>query len=131
MNFLQNRKTADKCNKLCQKNFAHSNEKEKLIIAHVQKSLLFNNGESRIKQGNKLFDVTMDAYDGAEVCELDGCFILSDLSSKYNKENIGLYRDDGLAISKNISVPQSEKIKKAFQKAFKKFDFEIVIRNTI
>ena len=120
MNFLQNRKTADKCNKLCQKNFAHSNEKEKLIIAHVQKSLLFNNGESRIKQGNKLFDVTMDAYDGAEVCKLDGCFILSDLSSKYNKENIGLCR-----------FSQSEKIKKAFQKAFKKFDFEIVIRNTI
>ena len=104
------------------------NEKEKQIISHARKSLLFNNGESWIKQGNKLFDVTMGAYDGAEVCELVGCFILSDLSSKYNKENIGLYRDDGLAIFKNISGPQSEKIKKAFQKAFKKFDLEIVIQ---
>ena len=66
-------------------------EKEKQIIAHALKSLLFNKGESWIKQGNKLFDVTMGAYDGAEVC---GCFILSDLSSKYNKENIGLYGDD-------------------------------------
>ena len=102
--------------------------KDKEIIFHAQKSLLFNKGESWIKKGDKLFDVTMGAYDGAEVCELVGCFILSDLSSKYNKKDIGLYRDDGLAIFKNISGPQSEKIKKEFQKAFTKYDLEIVIQ---
>ena len=59
-------------------------EKEKQIIAHALKSLLFNKGESWIKQGNKLFDVTTGAYDGSEVCELVGCFILSDLSSEYS-----------------------------------------------
>ena len=88
-------------------------EKEKQIIAHALKSLLFNNGESWIKQANKLFDVTTGAYDDAN----------SDLPS-----NIGLYRDDGLALFKNISGPQSEKVQKAFQKAFKKFDLEIVIQ---
>ena len=103
-------------------------QKDKEIIFHARKSLLFNKGESWIKKGDKLFDVTMGAYDGAEVCELVGCFILSDLSSKYNKKDIGLYRDDGLAIFKNISGPQSEKIKKEFQKAFTKYDLEIVIQ---
>ena len=36
----------------------------------------------------------MGAYDGAEVCELVGIFILYQLSRKYNKNNIDLYRDD-------------------------------------
>ena len=43
----------------------HIDEKEKQIIAHALKSLLFNNGESWIKQANKLFDVTTGAYDDA------------------------------------------------------------------
>ena len=69
----------------------------------------------------------MGAYDGAEICELVGCFILSSIPAKYKKENIGLYRDDGLAVFKNTSGPQSVKIKKEFQKLFKKNDLEIVV----
>ena len=44
---------------------------------------------------------TMGSYDGAEVCELVGLFILNDLCNEYGKDNIGLYRDDGLAIFKH------------------------------
>ncbi len=40
----------------------------------------------------------MGSYDGAEICELVGLFILNKLGQKFGKENIGLYRDDGLAI---------------------------------
>ena len=47
-----------------------------------------------------LFDVTMGAYDGAEVCELVGTFLLDKISEKYEKNNIGLYRDDGLSVFK-------------------------------
>ena len=79
------------------------------------------------KKGNSLFDVTMGAFDGAEICELVGCFILNKLSQKYNKRDVGLYRDDGLAVFKNISGPQSEKIKKDFQKTFQNHGLEIVI----
>ena len=43
-----------------------------------------------------LFDVTMGAYDGAEVHELVGTFLLDKISEKYYKNSIGLYRDDGL-----------------------------------
>ena len=35
----------------------------------------------------------MGAYDGAEVCELVGSFLLHQLSNKYNKKYIGLSRD--------------------------------------
>ena len=53
-------------------------------------------------------DVTMRAYDGSEVCEFIGIYMLSLIGKKYDPKNIGLYRDDGLAVFKNISGPASE-----------------------
>ena len=52
--------------------------------------------------------------DGAEVCEIVGMFLLDKLSITYNKNNIGLYREDGLSIFKNTAGSQMEKIKKHF-----------------
>ena len=49
------------------------------------------------KKGDTTFDVTMSSYEAAEICELLGSSLLSQLL-KLNI-NIGLYRDDGLAIS--------------------------------
>ena len=61
----------------------------------------------------------MGAFNGAEVCEAVGNFFLYQLLKNYNKKDIGLYRDDGLAISKNVSGSKAEKIKKYIQKLFK------------
>ena len=58
----------------------------------------------------------MGSYNGAEVCELISIFMLSLIGNKYNPNNIGLHRNDGLAVFKNTSGPQSEKIKKDFSK---------------
>ena len=69
----------------------------------------------------------MGAYDGAEVCELVGIFMLNKVGEKYNKNDVGLYRDDGLAAFKNISGPESELIKKNFRSLFKKYVLEIII----
>ena len=49
------------------------------------------------------------------------------ISEKYDKNDISLYRDDGLAVFKNISGPKSECIKKNFQSLFKKYGLEIII----
>ncbi len=50
------------------------------IIKHARKSLLFNDGKPWTKKdSNSLFDVTMGSYDGAEICELIGLFILNNL----------------------------------------------------
>ena len=75
-----------------------------------------------------LFDATMSACDGAEACELVGTFLFYKISLKYKKNNIGLYRDDGLAIFKNINGPKSEKVKKDTQKLFKENELDIVIQ---
>ncbi len=50
--------------------------------------------------------------DGAEICELVGLFILNKLGQKFGKENIGLYRDDGLAIMKSKSARLADKTRK-------------------
>ena len=47
---------------------------------------------------------------------------------KYDKNNIDSYRDDGVAVFKNISGPESERIKKNFQSLFKKYGLEIIIQ---
>ena len=62
-----------------------------------------------MKKGSDMFDVSMGTYDGAEVCELIGIFLLNLLGRKYDTRNIGLYKDDGLSIFKNCSGPQMEK----------------------
>ena len=95
---------------------------------HARKSLLYYNDEPWVKKGESNFDVSMGAYDGAEVCELIGIFMLSLLSKHINKNHIGLYREDGLAILKNTSGPEAEKLKKKFQKLFKEKDLDIVIQ---
>ena len=57
----------------------------------------------------------MGANDG-DVFELVGVYLLSLLGEKFNKKDIGLYRDDGLSVFKKISGSEAEKIKKVLQK---------------
>ena len=97
------------------------------LIRHSRRSLLFNNGEPWVKKEDESFDVTMGAYDGAEVCELVGIYLLSILSQKIDKENIGLYRDDGLGLIRNASGPETERLKKEFVRIFKENHLDITI----
>ena len=69
----------------------------------------------------------MGAYDDVEMYELIGIFLLNLLERQYDAKNIGLYRDDGLSISKNCSGPQMEKIKKHLQKVFKNNGLDVII----
>ena len=46
------------------------------VIFHAQKSLLFHSNQPWIKRDSNTFEVTMGAYDGAEICELVGVFML-------------------------------------------------------
>ena len=91
-------------------------KKTKQLIFHARKSLLFNGQHVWIKKKGGLFDVTMGAFSGAEVCEAVGNFLLYQLSKNYNKKDIGLYRDNGLAIFKNVSGSKVENIEKIYTK---------------
>ena len=80
---------------------------------HCLKSLLFDNESAWTKKNHSgMFGVTMGSFDGTEVCELIGLFLRNNVSEKYGKNNVGLYRDDGLVLLRSASRPQTERIRK-------------------
>ena len=85
----------------------------------------------RKKEGPGLFDVTMGSYDGAEICELVGIFALSQLPERYDRNNIGLYRDDGLAVFRNTPGSNAERIKKDIIKSFNQLGLRITIQTNL
>ena len=76
---------------------------------HTKKYCYTITGCLGVKKTNSIFDVTMGSFDGAETCELIGLYILSQL--KDLDINVGLYRDDGLAVC-NKSPKEIDQIKK-------------------
>ena len=102
------------------------NDHDKKIIYHFRKSLLFNQELTWIKKVSDLFNVSMRICDSAEVCRLIAIFLLNLLGRQYDSKNIGLFRDDGLAIFKNCSGLQMEKIKKSQQKVFKSNGLDVI-----
>ena len=80
------------------------------LILQARKTLLFHNDEAWVKKNaDEDFDVPMGCFDGAEVCELVGCYILNKIKRIMNPNDVGLYRDDGLGVLRNLSGPQVDK----------------------
>ena len=101
-------------------------DQEVTIIKHVRKSLLFNAEKAWVKRDNaSMFYVTMGSYDGAEICELVGLFILDSLARRFGKENVGLYRDDGLALLKNTTGRLADRSRNDLIKLFEEFGLKI------
>ena len=97
---------------------------ERNIIIHAKRSILIHNHQPWQKKGNTTFDVTMGSYDGAETCELVGNFLLSQLQDL--NINVGLYRDDGLAIT-DATPRDAENIKKEICRIFNNNGLRITI----
>ena len=72
-----------------------------------------------------MFDVTTGSYDGTEMCELIGAYMLSLITSKF-KDEVGLYHDDGLAVCK-ATPKEIEKTKKEVSNVFKSNGLQITI----
>ena len=111
--------------------FCKIEEKERHIILNARKSLLFSADEEWIRKKSNgegdIFDVTMGCYDGAEVCEIVGLFLLNEIRKKLGNADVGLYRDDGLAIFPKLSGRQSERIKQELVAIFKNNGLKITI----
>ena len=52
----------------------------------------------------------MGSYDGAEVCELVRIYRLSLLANIVDKNNFGLYRDDGLIFLHNVNGQKMDRV---------------------
>ena len=79
------------------------------------------------KKTESCFDVTMESFGDAEVCQLVGIYILCSLAKLINKEDCGLCRDDGLLILRNANGQQIDRIRKKITKTLKYIGFAIDI----
>ena len=100
---------------------------EKATIFQACNSFLFSEGQEWIKKQGATFDITMGGFHGAEVCDLVGLFLLSQLREIF--PNIGLYRDDGLAVS-SATCRQIEMMKKKVCKVFEKNELKVTIKRS-
>ena len=57
--------------------------------------------------------------------------MLNVLPKKYNKNDFGLHRDEGLVVLKNKSGSKSEQVKKNIQKIFKEHGLDVTIQCNI
>ena len=73
------------------------------LTMHCRKSLLFFGNETwKKKSAESCFYVTMGSFGSAEICELIGRYIQSNLENILSKTNFGLYQDDGLILLRNF-----------------------------
>ena len=86
------------------KQFVTITQKDEQLFHMARISFLYHNDTAFVKRSNPHFDVAMGSYDGAEVCELVGLFLLDKIFSAkigMRRENTGLYRDDGISVVSN------------------------------
>ena len=80
------------------------------------------------KKGDDSFDVTMGSFDGTEVCELVGLYILNRLVPLMgNNSSSGLYQDDGLAAIGTSSARRLDKSRKDIIELFKSEGLAVTI----
>ena len=96
-------------------------DKEFDIIMHCRRTFLFNNGEPWVKKGGKgNFDIPMGSFDGAEICELVGLYLLHKMTSGkdpiFTLAQVGLYRDDCLAVISGSARVIEDRVRKMFRK---------------
>ena len=60
----------------------------------------------------------MGSYDGAETYELVAIYTLTKLENITSKDDIGLYRDTGLILLRELNGQQTDKIRKNTIKVF-------------
>ena len=96
------------------------------------KSLLFNRTWIK-KSDNELFDVTMGSFDGTEIWELVGLYLLNKLSKLLWDDNVGLYRDkmrkninaifeeEGLTMTIDTNLIETDFLDETFNLAMGKF----------
>ena len=76
-------------------------------------------------------DVPRGCCDDSEVCEIVGSCMLNLLSNILGKDFVSLYRDDSLAIARNLSGPEIERKRKAIIKLFKIYGLNIRIQTNL
>ena len=112
------------------KKYTDISKEESNILFNARKTVLID-GEEVWAKSNIDFDVSMGAYDGAEVAELVGLLILHKMNKSFPDINFGLYRDDGLGTYKNLNKQQITRMEKQIIKLFKDMELKITVNTRL
>lgn len=112
------------------KKYTDISKEEIDILLNARKTVLID-GEQIWTKINKNFDVSMGAFDGAEVAELVGLLILHKMRQLFPFINFGLYRDDGLGTYKNLSKQQITRIEKKVIQLFNELELKITVNTRL
>ena len=85
-------------------------------------------GKHGQRKGEDNFDVAQGAYDSAEICDIVGLFLLSELKKQKLNANLGIYRDDGLGVS-SATPRQVDKIKKKICEVYRQHGLSLTVEN--
>ena len=78
-----------------------------------------------------MFDSIDGIFDGAEICEVVGLYLLNWSITVNDKSSVGLHRDDGLAAINNAKGPRLDRIRKDVIALFKKKGLSITIKTNL
>ena len=102
------------------------------IIKHCRKTLLYYEDSIWIKKGEGgNFDVSIESYDGAEICERIGCVLLYSINKIMDPSSHGLYHNDGLIIVDRNRPKKCDGIRKRLYKLFDEFRLRLDIRTDL
>ena len=96
---------------------------------HARRTILYDhNGKVWTTRNSKnLFDVSMGANDGAEICELIGLYILTEIHKNIDFTSVGLHRDDGLAVIRSASGSSLDRYRKKLITLFEDNELKITV----
>ena len=114
-------------------NFYPIIDKEMNVIIRFCEAILTHKNQTWEKKtiSNQLFKVSMGSFNGAEICDLVGLFLLNGIkkSKNFTDNEFGLYRDGGLGIIRSKSPRSAENTAKYLIKLFKQNGFKITIES--
>ena len=106
--------------------FTHITPQDRQIITHAKKITVVSPKYTMGKEEHQqLIRRDNGSYDGAETCELVGIYMLSLITPKF-KGQVGLYRDNGLAVC-NATAKKIEYTRQKASEVFKSNGLKITI----
>ncbi len=102
-------------------------------ILHARRTLLFTEGSIWVKCSDPsgAFDVSMGAFDSAEICDLVGLYLLDRLGRRFPKVDFGLYKDDGLALTLDMDGQTLDRLRKDITTTFQNLGLNITITTNL
>ena len=72
--------------------------------------------------------MSMGANDGAEICELVGLYIVTEVHKKVDFTSVGLCRDDGLAVMRSASGSSLDRYREILISLFQDNELKITVK---